>query len=323
MKKVAALTTIVLSLSGMHGARAAEHKESSPHKRTSAGPESKRAAGVRVAGGDWGNATPEEIELLLNAVAADMLRHFPGHRLDPIVVSPSRSGPVVLYEKGPQHEYQILLAAQGTRWAEYVYEFSHELFHVLANYEYHAPPRQARHQWFEEMLCETVSLYMLKRFALTWEQSPPKDEWRHYAADLQRFTQRALAEPHRQLPADVSFRQWFQQHGPLLATRPYLREKNELVATLFLPLLEHAPDWRAIAYLNLDVPPGESSFHDYLAHWYRTTPPPQRRFVSDAMALFHFREPAEQERLVSFEVPPAAPGAAPERPEGSAGPAAR
>jgi hypothetical protein len=206
MKKVAALTTIVLSLTGMHGARAAEHKENTQHKRTSAGSENKRT-GVRVASGDWGNAAPDEIEILLNAVAGEMLKHFPGHQLDPIVVSPSRSGPVVLYQKGAQHEYQILLAAKGDRWAEYVYEFSHELFHVLANYEYHAPPRQARHQWFEEMLCETVSLYMLKRFSLTWEQSPPKDEWRYYATDLRRFTQRALTEPHRQLPGNVSFQQ--------------------------------------------------------------------------------------------------------------------
>jgi len=323
MKRVAAVASIVLSLSGVHGVRAAEQKDSTQHKKTSAGTESKRTAGVRVASGEWGNVTPHEIEILLNAVADEMLKHFPGRQLDPIVVSPSRAGPVVLYQKGAQHEYQILLAAKGDRWAEYVYEFSHELFHVLANYEYHAPPRRARHQWFEEMLCETVSLYMLKRFSLTWEQSPPKAEWRYYATDLQRFTQRALGEPHRQLPGNVSFQQWFRENGPILTTRPYLREKNELVATLFLPLFEHASDWRAIAYLNLDVPEGESSFYDYLAHWYRTTPAPHRRFVGQAMGLFHFREPEQGQHLATFEHRPTGPAEAPEVPEGSAGAPAR
>jgi hypothetical protein len=322
MKKVAALTTIVLSLTGMHGARATDQRDSAHQKRTSTGSENKRVGGVRVASGEWGNATPDEIEVLLNAVAVEMLKHFPGHQLDPIVVTPSRSGPVVLYQKGAQHEYQILLAAKGDHWAEYVYEFSHELFHVLANYEYHAPPRKARHQWFEEMLCETVSLYMLKRFSLTWEQSPPKEEWRYYAGDLHRFTQRALNEPHRQLPGNISFQQWFQRHGPVLATRPYLREQNELVATLFLPLFEHAPDWRAIAYLNLDVPEGESSFYDYLAHWYRKTPERHRRFISDAMELFHFKPPADGAPLQVVNTPATAAEKAADVPIGSAGPPA-
>jgi hypothetical protein len=323
MKKVAVLTSIVLSLTGMHGARAAGQEDIAHQKKTGARSESKRPFSIRVTNAGWGNAKPEEIEMLLNAVAAELLTHFPGRRLDPIVVSPANNGPIVLYQKGPQNEYQVLLAAKGDHWAEYVYEFSHELFHILAHYEYHAPPHTARHQWFEETLCETVSLYMLKRFSLTWEQSPPKAEWRSYAPDLYKFTERALNDPNRQLPRNVSFEQWFKENGPILATKPYLREKNDLVASLFLPLFEQMPDWRAIAYLNLDVPQGESSFRDHLAHWYRKTPSPHKQFVGHAMSLFHFKEPVDSDRLLTFDKPVSAPMDASEVPAGSAGRAAQ
>lgn len=303
MRKVAVLTSIVLSLSGMHGARAAEVKDSALYKRSSAKSQSKRAVHIRVLDGDWGNARPDEIEVLLNAVAEELLAHFPGRELNPIVVSPSRSGPVVLYQKGPGNEYQVLLAARGNQWAEYVYEFSHELFHILANYEHHAPPRQARHQWFEEMLGESVSLYTLKRFSRMWEHSPPRDEWRGYAPDMRRFTHRALSEPHRTLPKNISFQTWFRENGPVLVKKPYLREKNELVATFFLPLLEQDPDWRALAYLNLEAPQGESSFYEHLASWYHATPEQHRHFVRHAMRVFHFDEPVEDLRLLTYEKP--------------------
>jgi len=321
MKKVAAVTSFVLSLADLQGARATELKSSVPYPKGSAIQENKSGSGIRVVGDGWGDAKRDDIEVVLNAVATEMLRHFPGQGLDPIVVSSSPYGPVVLYQKGPQGEYQVHLAATGNRWAEYVYEFSHELFHILAHYEYHAPPRRARHQWFEEMMCETVSLYMLKHFSLTWERSPPINEWREYAPNLHNFTQRALTEPHRQLPKTITFQKWFEQNGADLATKPYLRKKNELVATFFLPLLEQNPDWRAVTYLNLNVPQGESSFHDHLAHWYRRTPGQHKLFVAQAMQLFHFKVPADGDRLITLEQPPAEHTDAAKARVGSAGPA--
>ncbi|HYD94685.1 MAG TPA: hypothetical protein VEC01_05115 [Noviherbaspirillum sp.] len=321
MKKIALVTSIALSLATIQGARATEQKNGTTHAKGSAVRENRSGSDIRVVGGGWGNVGLEEIQVLLNAVAAEMLVHFPGHRLDPIVVSSSQYGPVVLYQRGPQNEYQVLLAAKGNQWAEYVYEFAHELFHILAHYEYHAPPRRARHQWFEEMLCETVSLYMLKRFSLTWEQSPPRSEWKDYAPNLNRFTRRALEQPHRKLPKNISFQKWFQENGPVLATKPYLREKNELVAMFFLPLLEQNPDWRAVTYLNLNAAQGDSSFYDHLAHWHRMTPTPHKQFVTQAMRLFHFTEPAEGDRLLTLEQPTVRPDSEAELRVGPAGPA--
>lgn len=307
MKRTAVLTSVVVSLMNVHGAKAMDAKPGHQHKKTHAQSERQATPPIRVMEGAWGNADPGQIELLLNAVADEMLVHFPGRKLDPIVVSPSQHGPVVLYQKGPENEYQVLLAAKDQQWAEYVYEFSHELFHVLANYEYHSPPHHAPHQWFEEMLCETVSLYMLKHFSLASTASPPLPEWGDYIPTLQAFTQRALSEPHRQLPADVSFEQWFRKNGPTLVSRPYLREKNELMANLFLPFLEQHSDWRAVTYLNINAPQDDSSFYNFFVNWYRTTPPAHRKLVGEAMQIFRFKKPSDHDRVLAGDTAAASP----------------
>jgi hypothetical protein len=319
-KRTALLTSALISLLNLHGTHAADTKPRQAYKKNSSQAEPKSEVSIRVAESGWGNVPAWQVELVLNAVAAELMTHFPGKTLDPVLVSPSQHGPVVLYQKGPRHEYQILLAAKDQRWAEYIYEFSHELFHVLAGYENHALPHSARHQWFEEMLCETVSLHMLKRFSLTWQDSPPLPEWRSYVPTMQAFTRRALSEPHRQLPANLTFEQWFRANGAVLASKPYLREKNELVATIFLPYLTSNPDWRAIAYLNVDQSGRASSFYDYLTNWYRATPAAHQRFVSGAIQLFRFKLPDKIEHTAdAMSTPlPATSGAGIS--EGPAGP---
>lgn len=297
LKRIALATSVLLSLMTAHSARASESKHAHPSKKSASETSNKRSFAIHVADGDWGNVQPQEIETILNRITSEMLTRFPDKKIDPIIVSPSRRGPVVLYQKGPEHQYQIFLSARDRNWGEYIYEFSHELFHVLANYEYHAPPHVARHQWFEEMLCEAVSLYNLKKMSLTWEQSPPRAEWASYGPELARFTERAFSDPHRRLPDDTPFAQWFEKNGPSLVGNPYLRKKNELVAMMFLPLLERNPDWRAVSFLNLDRAADAASFRDYLARWYLKTPTSHRDLIGQAMALFHYHAPPPNARL--------------------------
>jgi hypothetical protein len=296
-RRVALFSSILLSLTHVHASRAADVKSASQQKKTSLVRESREVARIRVTDGDWGKASARDIEILLNRVAAELLRHFPGRQLDPIVVSHSRSGPVVLYQKSPKNEYQVYLAAQDERWAEYVYEFSHELVHILANYQYHAPPHEARHQWFEETLCESASLYALKKFSLSWEQAAPRPGWHDYAPAFHRFTQRALTEPHRQLPANMTFLEWFQQNGAKLTGNPHRRNENELIANLLLPVLEQNPDWRALAYLNLEQSEHGASFYHHLMGWHKNTPAANRELVAETLKIFHFHEKPAESRL--------------------------
>ena len=264
MKYFAVAASLLFSLSAAHGKLAAEPKFSSSHGKDSADADSQRKFSIHVAAGDWGNARPEEIETLLSDITAEMLTHFPGRRLAPIQVFPTRHAPVVLYQKGPENQYQVYLAAKGTSWGEYIYEYSHELFHILSNYENHAPVIGAHHRWFEEMMCEAVSIYNLKRLSSAWESFEPHAQWAAYAPALNKFTQRALDEPHRKLPTDTSLAKWFRKHDSSLAGNPYLRAKNEMVAMLFLPLLEQNDDWSAVGFLNPSVTRNTMTFYDHL-----------------------------------------------------------
>ncbi|OWW21952.1 hypothetical protein [Noviherbaspirillum denitrificans] len=304
MKRAAIVTSVLLALMNMQGAKAAEARPLQQKKLNS---QQEKSGGslIRVVDGPWGDAAPWQIEMLLNAITDEMLQHFPGRSVHPIVVAHSNGGPAVLYQKGPGNEYQVMLSAKGQNWAEYVYEFSHELVHILANYEHHAAPGQERHQWFEEMLCETVSLYMLKHFSLTWNAAPPLPETSEYAPALQAFTRRALSDRHRKLPAGMSFEQWFSNAAPRLVSSPYLRQENELVASLFLPLVEQNNDWRAVAYLNAGDLPKESSFREFLAQWFRSTPRHLRGFVEQSMQVFRIDKP-DASYTAGIE-PPAAP----------------
>jgi hypothetical protein len=317
MKRATVVTSIFLTFASLHGTASAESASGGKQGKSLANEEKGRLQ-IRVAPGDWGNASPADIEALLNSVGNEMLKHFPGQRPLPIIVSPSRQGPLVMYQKGPSNEYQILLAAKDDHWAEYVYEFSHELFHIFAGYDLRPPTRIAKNQWFEEMLCETASLYMLKRYTAMWDTLAPRPEWQGYTPEIQRFTNRAFSEKHRRLPQNVKFEEWFRANGPSLETKPYLREKNELVAMRFLPLLEQTPDWRAFEFLNVGSREGDSTFYDYLARWYRKTPPAQRRLVDNALSVFHFSVPAETTEPAG-DVQAAAGQGAPAGDEGPAG----
>lgn len=252
-------------------------------------PVNSRKAGlsIRIDGGDWGGVRREEIETLLYAVADELLTQVPRKLSVPIVVSPTRRNPVVLYERGPGGEYRVQLHATGPRWHLYAYEFAHELCHILSNYDENAGADVTRYnQWFEEALCETASLYVLRSLAVRWEHEAPSAEWAVRATGFRLFAERLVSEGHRRLPSDQRLAHWLLDHEERLRKDPYLREKNELVANVLLPLFERYPGgWQAVGYLNRGGLEATASFDEYLAAWYAAAPMEHRRFIADVLGL--------------------------------------
>lgn len=255
---------------------------------------------IRVEGGGWGGASDEAIQTVLYSVA-EVLMPLRQRRLGaPIVVSHTDGNPVALYDRGPNGEYLVRLHASANRWHLYVYEFAHELCHVMSNYQENVTEgTRKQNQWLEETLCETASLFALKQLAAGWAVSPPAAEWSPQATKLQRFFDQLIEEPHRQLPPDLPFALWLHENESQLRNDPYQRQKNDLIASLLLPLFEQqAANWDSLCYLNLDPADASSSLEHYLLHWYQNAPAEHQPFVASLLGL-----------LRAQDEPGAAPGA--------------
>lgn len=253
---------------------------------------------LEVAPGNWGEADVADVQLVLESVAREFLSHVAtGHGGElRLRVMPRGTAPRVLFERGGEGEYIVHLTARDQRWYQYAYQFSHELCHILSNFDHKdggAADHAKANQWFEETLCETASLFTLRRLASSWETSPPARKWVGYAPAFAAYADQLLAAPHRRLPPGRTFDAWFRENRPLLEADPYLRDRNELLAAVLLPLFERDPArWQAIAYLNADTASAGKPLAGYLADWLRACPQQSRAVVRDTMAVLGLAEVA-------------------------------
>lgn len=266
---------------------------------------------IRVAADGWGPVSVPEIETALYAVADELITVLPAKLSVPILVSRTRGNPVALYDRGPNGEYLVRLHASGNSWPLYVYEFAHELCHVLSNHDQHAKAKR-HNQWFEETLCETASLYALRRVAGTWELAATSPIWAKRAPRLRTFYDRLMAEETRRLPDGTSFAAWMTENEHNLRANPYLRAKNDLVAKRLLPLFESDPKrWRSLAYMNLDRNDPTAPLPAFLANWNDKAPVEHRGFISELRATLAMDEGAATpaHRTLVADVPVVMPGA--------------
>lgn len=238
---------------------------------------------IHVVPGGWGVDT-RRIEPVLYAVADELVSALPGKLSAPVVVAHTQGNPVALYRRGVDGEYRVRLHASGESWPLYVYEFAHELCHVLSNHDLHAQTRK-HNQWFEETLCETASLYALQAVAQRWDMAAESSR-AAAAPRLRRFYDVLLAERTRELPAGTPLSRWLAEHEAALRGNPYLREKNDLVAKHLLPFFQQdGRRWRALAYLNLHCDDATATLADYLGHWNDNAPAEHRGFIADMRAF--------------------------------------
>src|SRR5439155_16401228 len=120
---------------------------------------------IRVARDGWGDADPGDITKVLESAGEALRVRFPGRAFPPIEVSRSEAGPITLYKRGPRGEIRVRLDVEGRQWAQFSFQFGHEVCHILCgNVEFENP-----NLWFEETLCEAASLHVLGRMAESWK----------------------------------------------------------------------------------------------------------------------------------------------------------
>ncbi len=236
--------------------------------------------------GDWGEAPRENVEKLLRSAAGELARQVPDRTLPAIIVSPGEGSPITLFDKAPGGETQVRLTARGLFWSQYVYQFSHELGHVLCNYEKRSAGGNA---WFEEAVCETSSLFVLRRLAVTWQKDPPYENWRGFAPRMDDYANAILARRDRRLAPDTTMPQWYRARQQELRKQEHPTADSMLVAAYLLPLFEDEPNgWQALAWLNQDKSDGQKDFEGYLRAWHGRTPEQHKAFIVKIMRLFGF-----------------------------------
>lgn len=250
---------------------------------------------LRIDGEPWeGEARAGDVRIALEAAAALFSPYVPQQRAAPVLVLRAHGNPRTLFERGPAGEYQIELSASPDNPAQLVYQFAHELCHVLSNFEHNDNPELGnQNQWFEEALCEAAGLFALERLADTWSAVNSPEGLTKASVRLRLYAEDLLREPHRNAARGAGLAAWFRRNEAALRNDPYLRHKNEVVANALLPLFLSDPQrWRALAYIDPRTPEQTRDLHAYLKCWCETAPPAQRTVVETIIALFDFPIPA-------------------------------
>ena len=222
---------------------------------------SNRDAPLAVVNGDWGATDLRAVHAVLKS-AYDVLSEAFGHRPDaPVRVYPwNGDHALTVHDRRP---YEIFLAARDRYWCQYVYQFSHELCHVMTRFDL---CKGHRHKWFEESLCELASLFVLHRLAQVWTERPFPDipgaaefapHHRTYANKVAEGYDRPVALP-----------EWLTENVEAMQSNPCNRGFNGVVAVALLDgFLEDPSSWPECAWLNRWDAKADETFHDHLDSW--------------------------------------------------------
>ena len=93
-----------------------------------------------------------------------------------------------------------------------------------------------------------------------------------------------LKERHRVVNEDLSI--WYKKHESSLRNNPYIRNKNEVVATAIYRLIKLGKfKISTIQYLDLGTPNKNKSFSTYLREWYKNSPDENKKSVLNVIKL--------------------------------------
>ena len=238
---------------------------------------------ITVIGYDWGGAHPSNIEALLTNVACHFTRVFRAPPTGSIVVRATPhldDEPITLFRSSLEEPFTILLPARGRRWSQFAYQFSHELCHVLSDYE---RLRYSRNKWFHEAICELASIFTMRRMAEAWPTRPPYPNWAEYSQSLASYAENYLDRDERRVPSGMTLFTWLLLEEEGLREDCLQRDKNAVVAYSLLPIFENEPTvWNAVRKL----PASSAMFREYMLEWHACVEPAEARIVKRILNVF-------------------------------------
>lgn len=222
-----------------------------------------------------------DILKVVNSAASELWKHFPGYKLEPIVITRGSNGPIVLYKRNALKEIVVELDTQGTRWSQYSYQWAHEFCHILTGYRNDG----RENKWFEETLCELASIYTMRAMAETWKTNAPYPHWKSYGPHLKKYADNVIKS--REKVTEETLAQYYKKHEKELRKSSTLRDLNGAMAVVLLPWFEEKPErWEAVRYLNVTAAKDGLSFQDYMQKWHNDAPKKHQLFIKKIASAY-------------------------------------
>jgi len=253
------------------------------HAQEGRGNEATVVPSYRVDAPDF-EASEADIRAVCDSAAKQLWPLFPDYQLEPFVVTRGKSGPITLFQRNDRREIVLKLDTGNTFWSQYAYQFGHEFCHVLCGFR----EKDRSNLWFEETVCETASLYVLRGMARDWKDEPPYKHWSSYRDSLRGYADNVIRE--RKLAREIytaGMPAFYRAHEASLRKNPTDRDLNGAMAVVLLSYFEAEPTrWEAVRWLNAQPAPKDESFAEFLQRWHAAVPEKHQAFAGEIAKLY-------------------------------------
>jgi len=218
--------------------------------------------------GNWGNAVDTQVIEVLDSVVSTFYSELDINLISKIPVYISKREDHPLYSNLGAVSI-IGINSTDSYWAQYSYQFSHELCHHVIFTDWFET--KSKFGWFEEAICEMASLFVLQKMAAGWMNSPPYAGAELFAVNFPAYLSAVIASHN--LDSSASLKAWLNINLPALEQDRYMRTHNIFVSLKLLPLFNTIPDlWKTIQYLKLIKVHQEMTFEEFLLSWKEILP---------------------------------------------------
>jgi hypothetical protein len=218
---------------------------------------------IHVAPTGWGDANVADIQAVLESAAAKELNGV----VVPKTVINVQNGtePLTAFVRDPNGAFVVTLAVSGRQWAQFAYQFSHELCHVVS---LNQRAVQTSTDWFEESMCEAVSIETVRRMGVVWKTKPPYPNWKSYASSLDEYWREVVSRPSRQLPANDTITNWYVCRASAFAANSTDREANGMIANELIKTLRSEPKAiRTLSSMNQTKIDSTRTMANFVDNW--------------------------------------------------------
>lgn len=235
-------------------------------------------------------ASEADIRAVLLSAASELWRHCEHAKFEfGFRIYRNEKYPITHFER-EDGRIVIGLSTQKTFWSQYAYQFAHEFCHALMDHSSDWRRRwhetEEANQWFEEVLCETGSLFALRAMGKSWETRPPYANWASFGKRHIAYAQERIDDPRHQLTAGTPFAEWFKATEPV-QRKKWTRENNTIIAIRLLPLFEKEPaGWDTLPALNIGKRERQKPLAQLFQEWSDAALPGQREFIAKVAAVF-------------------------------------